>query len=439
MKNFYIVFLFCCSYFAAAQSFYEIAWGNETNYTALITYYSNEEVSVRVKYTTPADVFKVAKYKCKGRYEYQSNGHKYFIFDGDNAEMVYESQETEYGYVADNFIFTNLNEKNVFEELYIIDDQDYDEDEVSSHTYKATFEKIDPKTKFTERYLNSFYSKKETEYKKLLAFYAGEDIVSETQSNEVDLENITLHLMIAADTKDRSIGRSTQQDMDDIYTTFSKISAELGIKIKKYRVAGDNFSKSRIFNNINSISNGENDIVIFYYSGHGFNDESKESSFASMSLDGPEYSLEELYHRLKNKNARLTMIIGDLCNSIPETRRGTGIKESIPFKSGYFFDAEKLYKLFVESKGTLLSSSSSKGEWSYCMSNANRTLGNGHFTHSFIEAIIKETSKVYQNSTNWSKIFDRAFTDAAKNTSDKINQNGRRGQHGIKYVNINYN
>ena len=49
------------------------------------------------------------------------------------------------------------------------------------------------------------------------------------------------------------------------------------------------------------------------------------------------------------------------------------------------------------------------------------------------KAFTSETSKMNSNNTQWKKIFDRSYSDAANNTYNRLNQNNLRGQHGFYY------
>ena len=145
-----------------------------------------------------------------------------------------------------------------------------------------------------------------------------------------------------------------------------------------------------------------------------------------MSLDGPDLSVESIHEKLKNKNARLTLTIGDLCNSIPRLRNRTAGQTEIPFKSGFLFDNQKLKKLFIETQGDLISTSSKKGQWSYTMGNDS----NGHFTNAFIDAFTKEASKVSNYNGSWTSLFSNAYEEAKYKTRDNQNQDGSYGQSG---------
>ena len=429
----FVLFLTLTSLSGIGQAFYEIQWEADREYTALVVFYDQEAIDVRVKYIDDAGVYHVAKYTCIGSYEYDDDGTEYFIFNGSDAEIVYSSEDVGAIYTADNFIFTHLSPDNEFEELYTIDNNGLEQDNMEAHMTSASFRQINPEKDFTEQYVFNFFDAHEPEYAYFLALANAN---TEQEPTPVAVVPSTLHLFFAADTKDRSIGSSTQQDLEEITTTFNKISRELGMEIREYHLVDQAFTKAELTNQLKSVNIEPDDILVYYYSGHGYNDTKRSSEFPTMALDGPDYALEDIYQEVKQKNARLSLIIGDLCNSIPGTRTAVGQKENIPFKSGYLFDSEKLKKMFLESSGTILSTSSEKGQYSYCMNNPDGSLGGGHFTYAFIESMIKEASMVSDGKGDWQTVLERAYTKAHTSTQGHINQNGSKGQSGFGQLNI---
>jgi len=430
MKRGIFFLLLFCSSILSAQNFYEIDWETDNvHYTALVMYYDQSNIDVRVKYSID-DVYMVAKYNCVGSYEYSDDGTRFFIFDGDNAEIVYQSEYVNTSYSADNFVFTGLNEANEFEELYTIDDASLESDDFMSLFVKSSFRQVDPNVDFDHQYVYNFFDEHEPEYELFLSLANNDPVVHNYE------EPVTLYLVLTAATNDRSIGSSTAKDMQDIEGTFQKIAKELEIRIEVQKIYGDNFDREHITQAFAGINNTPNDIIMFYYSGHGYNATNANSTYPTMDLDGPDYMLEEVYRQVLAKSPRLALVFGDLCNSIPQTRSGTKNQGEIPFKSGYLFDNDKLETLFIHSKGSLLSTSSQKGQWSYCMTTPAGALGNGHFTHAFIESLIKETSKVSTYTGDWNAVIDRAYYQAANATVVHLNQDRTYGQKGYGMVNV---
>ena len=424
-----------------AQSFYEVEWQADLFYTGLITYYDETQIEVRVKFIDEDSVYRVAKYLAEGTIDLDEEGQAYFFFDGHDAEVIYSSDGSPGAYNADNFLFMNSNEDYVFQDLFTIDDIGIEQENMEEYMAEASYRLLDPAVDFNEQFIYNYFEPNEPEYSRYLALVTPSTPAQpdpQPEPVEQPAAKPTIHLIMVADVEDRSIGKSTAQDQKDITSTFNKISRELDVSLKDYQFSGKTFTKNDIVSQVRGIQARPNDVIIFYYSGHGYNDTEKTSEYPTMALDGVDLGLEEVYSELQSKNARLTLIIGDMCNSLPEDRQPVGRREHTPFKSGYLFDANKLSKLFLQSKGFLISTSSAKGEWSFCMNNSDGSMGNGQFTHAFIESVIKEASKVSASNAEWKDLFVRAYTKAHEATSSITNQNGEKGQSGFGSININY-
>ncbi len=549
MKKLLILFVIGIINNVRSQNFYEVKWvSNNINYTALIEFFTTENINVRVKYTSKGK-YKVAKYTSKAFYD---SAKDCYLILGDNAKVVYPySAQNTASYSADNFYFTNRNYNNVYQDLYVYDNNAIKSDGSITGLEKATYKVLNPFSDFTEQYIYNFFEKHEPEYttytnlingnvsnydttyanvsssystlassnsnhfklkfknkchekistliryknandewetkgwweikpgqtayvedtkNSIFYFYAkstestkewrGEDnfksfngrkyglIKKSTDQHFGDwttnltcnnsggggatVSNTKIHLIFAADVEDPSIGNSTREDMNDITNLFKKAAKELGVTFKHHKLYGDHFDKNSINSTIDNLSIGTNDVIIFYYSGHGYNNTNTYNKFPNMSLDGADLSLESIHSKLKYKKARLLLTIGDLCNSIPRMRNRTTGQTEIPFKSGFLFDNRKLKRLFIETKGDLISTSSQKGQWSFTMGNGD----NGHFTNAFIDAFTNEVSKVSNHSGSWISLFNNAYDEAKYKTRDTKNQDGSYGQTGTNTNNL---
>lgn len=112
------------------------------------------------------------------------------------------------------------------------------------------------------------------------------------------------------------------------------------------------------------------DIIVFYYIGHGARSPYDKSKFPQMCLatdnDKDWIPLERVHNQLKAQNARLTITIGMCCNSFYDTN-----SKSYSFRKNYESAAyitnsqlATISKLFLGSKGDLIASSSTIGEGS---------------------------------------------------------------------------
>ena len=196
----------------------------------------------------------------------------------------------------------------------------------------------------------------------------------------------TLHAIIFANTecpgnprnpKDRGIGHSVSGDYYRMKIEMTTIASFIGYKLKDYYCIGSQqqFCREKLDNVIDGLSCGPQDIVFFYYSGHGSRSVNEKTPFPQMNLivdpyrnSLPEavanYPLYNVMTRIKAKSPRLTIVVGDMCNSIaewvtakslPNDKTATKVEE-VPVK---------FYKdLFLKVKGSIIAASSKPGQTS---------------------------------------------------------------------------
>ena len=58
---------------------------------------------------------------------------------------------------------------------------------------------------------------------------------------------------------------------------------ELGINIKKIDLSGDTFNRKSLLKEVKEIENTSQDIILFYYSGHGYNNPDDNSEYPTIA------------------------------------------------------------------------------------------------------------------------------------------------------------
>lgn len=215
----------------------------------------------------------------------------------------------------------------------------------------------------------------------------------------------TLHAIIFANTKspgnpnnpnDPGIGPSVTVDFERMGIEMTTIASFIGYKLKKYYYydTSDRFSRSSLVNVLNSLSCGKDDIVFFYYSGHGGRYENEESDFPEMILKVPYgpaapqylYPLYDVYKNIRKKSPRLTIVFGDLCNSTWKgAYRNISTAKGATMKSTSVCDIYK--NLFLNVKGGLIAASSKPGHTSGCALFDDGSQAGGNFTASFLQCL----------------------------------------------------
>jgi hypothetical protein len=109
-------------------------------------------------------------------------------------------------------------------------------------------------------------------------------------------------------------------------------------------------------------------------------------------------NLENIYKEIKAKNARLNMVMGDLCNTIVNRRRSElrdTAKEQVP--PGYYdMNKQAAVELFLQTNASLLIAAAEKGQAANCSNTYD-----GFFTSGLLNSIrlgLKVTSNPQWNS-----------------------------------------
>ncbi|MFT6150354.1 MAG: hypothetical protein ACJAUH_003055 [Saprospiraceae bacterium] len=266
--------------------------------------------------------------------------------------------------------------------------------------------------KVSEAYLKQFYFSKESEFSTLKKVLEVGEAASPNRF-------ITLHLIVVANTKISDIGAGCRVDERNIVKEFETVSKVLGINLKTYIIDGDNFNKQKTLATLEKIKPRSNDVMMFIYRGHGFRWSDQSESWPQMDLRNGNYGriskntsigLTEVFNTIRKKDARLNIVLADCCNNDIGINRKTKTPiNALESKGSY--DIKKLKKLFLESKGSLISCAASPGEYSW----VNTSKG-GFYTLSFIQALRKEVSLKNNNETNWKDVLDETVEGAKKKT-----------------------
>jgi len=132
-----------------------------------------------------------------------------------------------------------------------------------------------------------------------------------------------IHLIIVANIKDAIIGNSCKMDMDRTLNLFQLLAKMIGIRLQPTIISGNNYNKANVDRVLDTIRPMPNDIVVFYYSGHGFRKERDSRRYPYLDLrekidwtfNVNSMQAEDIMKRIKVKGARLNLVITDCCNT----------------------------------------------------------------------------------------------------------------------------
>ena len=235
-----------------------------------------------------------------------------------------------------------------------------------------------------------------------------------------------IHVIGFANTLDEKIGSACETDMVTLATEIGEIASYLEYELEWYTFEGEQCSKENLENTIGSLSCGPQDIIVFYYTGHGARSLQDDSPFPQMCLKYSSYQQDKFVpvHRvvelLEKKPARFTLVLTDCCNSAVSVV--TPKSNAIQSKGISVYNpalAPKYRKLFVDQSGMLVATSSKSGQASGCSS-----MYGGFFTFGFFESLAQAVSGGIADS--WSSILS--------NTDLLINQMCSIGLQNPYYV-----
>lgn len=197
----------------------------------------------------------------------------------------------------------------------------------------------------------------------------------------------TIHWIVFADTRDPDNGNEVRNSID-VYTSqfidrMNDAIIPKGYLPRQKTYSGTDFTETKCKNVIRSLSCGKDDIVVFYYLGHGgrpqMGNEEKASynqkypwpdlafdkANTNESING--LTLNAVHNSLKQKGARLTVTMGMCCNVHSTQYKKHGVStQSRRYKIVSKKFAKKVgQQLFLKSKGDVLIASAQPGQFSY--------------------------------------------------------------------------
>lgn len=195
--------------------------------------------------------------------------------------------------------------------------------------------------------------------------------------------------VLAADTTDGSIGPGIVANLSNIKGFLEVVHSLTNLDVNTVEISGDNFGCNAISDALDGVQASANDVILFYYSGHGFRQNSDQTQFPEFycirSRQDKELDLSNAVIHLQKKKPRLIFAAADTCN-VPVSPQAVPAAAGLPpseqmRKSG-------LLQLFVNYSGTLTMSGAKPGEYSWYMT-SGAGLG-GFFTNQLLRVINNE-------------------------------------------------
>ncbi|PIY12767.1 MAG: hypothetical protein COZ18_01260 [Flexibacter sp. CG_4_10_14_3_um_filter_32_15] len=421
--SFLFAFFYTLSVPVFSQSLYEIKFSaDRVTYKGFLVYFNEEDAYMRVAYTynNVYNVVNIDYTSVSG----QEDGYNYFVMQGENPQFITRTSRAQ-TYNPDHFVWV-WDETTEDRKPFVTDDPNFSEESLKRvDSYKEL--KV---SELTDAYLNEFFSTDDDEYiafqnmrdNELDSHVAQEHYDNNTtqqQNQEANYGTSKMHLVMLVNSSIGDIGASCETDSRNMTKEFEDIAAALKVDFRKYEVKGSSFTKDNAMRVLNGLNPGSNDIVVFYYSGHGFRWSDQTDAYPQMDIRASPYtklsaettiSVSSVYNLLDKKGARLNIVITDCCNSDIGINKMT----ETSFLAGRSYQTphiEKLQKLFLATKGNIIVTSSQAGQVSW-----SNSVNGGFFTLSFLQAFHEEISYLKTQEPSWNTILKKSQTNTLNKT-----------------------
>ncbi len=223
----------------------------------------------------------------------------------------------------------------------------------------------------------------------------------------------TLHLIYSIDQYNQDITKACQVDGENISFTLELLAESAGMPVKKYSYG---FSQQDTYEFFQNFTCGPDDVVIFFYSGHGFRTEDDQVAWPLMyycveneaptggeGLKSCGVPLDWVHKVLINKGPRMSLTIGNSCNNVPgdekADKRAQGLKKDKPDEG-----SEKKMQnlaLLTSFSGHIITSGASPGQFAY----TNDETGS-YFVNELMDVML-DGLFFSDQSTSWASILKK--------------------------------
>lgn len=229
----------------------------------------------------------------------------------------------------------------------------------------------------------------------------------------------TLHLIASIDNVNDDISQGCEKDYREALELFTAVAKDAGMKFAPKRLS---FDLGEVEEFLEGFQCEPNDLVVFFYSGHGvrYEDDGQEWPWPYLYYcerhpdNDPmdcELDLDWVQEMLLEKEPRMTIVLSDSCNDVvdnPSANAGLTGNSDAPFDGGPPESGHYANLGLIQSfRGHIIASAASPGQAAE-MNPADGSLFAGQFFHFLLEALTSP------NPTSWEQVL--------KQTKNRVRQ-----------------
>lgn len=233
-------------------------------------------------------------------------------------------------------------------------------------------------------------------------------------------EASTLHTLIVADTNSTDIKASVLADIATVKEAMSKSAIFVGMEHDLQVLQEKEVTAGNILGMIDDLDIEDDDVIFFYFSGHGYRHASKDAdnpwSNLYLSVERKRLDQHRVAEELADKGARLTVVMGEICNNVlpdsfaqeVEVRMARALMQMDPRMVANY------KALFLDASGVIEVGSASAGELAWGDKDG------GCFTVAFFKSL---GDSVYgREAPTWEGVFAQALDLLSKTLSENEEQ-----------------
>ncbi|MCB9285885.1 MAG: caspase family protein [Lewinellaceae bacterium] len=235
----------------------------------------------------------------------------------------------------------------------------------------------------------------------------------------------TLHLILSIDQYNQDISKGCEIDDVNLTSTLEWLAEDAGMGIQKYTYG---FSQQDAYNFFQGFTCGPDDVVVFFYSGHGFRTEDdnviwplmyycveNEAPTGGEGLKSCGVPLDWVHQVLIKKGPRMSITIGNSCNNVPgddsANKRAQGLKKDKPGQP----DGNKMQNLalLTSFSGHIIASGASPGQFAYTNDE------DGSYFVNELTNVLLDGMVFAENPTSWASMLKKTRDEVQKKKPDQ--------------------
>ncbi|MBL8022628.1 MAG: caspase family protein [Leptospirales bacterium] len=212
-----------------------------------------------------------------------------------------------------------------------------------------------------------------------------------------------MYALIAVDSADSRIGSSVSKDMEMMSDFSRELAVSTGMWLNLKTLSGEELTETTFLETVQSLDPGPEDMVLFYFSGHGFRTRLTPTKWPMLYVPGSRgVDFAEVVKILENKNPRMILAFSDSCNYYSDSA-SRSVRMNLRALEQ---PSEETYrKLALQFRGRIYASSSKAGQFSAAQSDG------GSFTLQFMRTFRAEAVK---SDAAWDRIMEVATRPVSK-------------------------